>query len=351
VILLPHLVQRPLRAEVPPLGRVEEVVEPGGLEPDHVFHRRSQRLREEHGLAVDGLRLADQEAPQLRRHLVRRVAAKALEAQVDGLADELRPVPPEPLAVVRGQVVDFCEVAPDGAVAGVGIDGVGALHRAVLPDEPAGVLLDERRVPGGVVDHQVHHRLHPHLPDLAQGVAQRLQRRGIGAGGKEHGVQPAEVLDRVQASRKAGVVPRVQVQPLELHLPRAPGVLRPPRGGADEPLKEVVDEGRPHTDSGKRIRMPRFWRAKAGHPVRRVDFSVGAQGTCPPRARRGASFEMTDPGAAIGLTRGLPGWRGSPPPAPTASRGGCSSHSPSRTRPSPARTPPARAPARRGPRG
>jgi hypothetical protein len=106
------------------------------------------------------------------------------------------------------------------------------------------VLLDQRRVLGRVIDDQVHHRPDAGRLDLSERVLQRAKAAFLGTRRKEERVQPVEVLGRVEAAGEPGVMPGVQVEPVELHLRRASCVLRPAGRGPDEALEEVVDKRR-----------------------------------------------------------------------------------------------------------
>ena len=161
-------------------------------------------------------------------------------------------------------VVELGEVAPDRELAR--IDRIDRARRAQLAvgiaPEPLRMLLDQQRILGGVVDHQVHH--HGELaPRRGLGEAAQ-QPLGVAAVGEQR-VQAIEVLDRVQAAREARVVERVDVEPVEAH-GRDPVEMTLPGGHRPgEQRKEVVDPG-----SGHRQTLPRAAAASAtlrGHSV------------------------------------------------------------------------------------
>jgi hypothetical protein len=144
--------------------------------------------------------------------------------------------------------------------------------------------------------------------------------------GEEERVQPPELLRRVEAAGEARVVPRVQVQPVELHRRRAPRVLGPAGGGPHQPLEEVVDQRR---HEGPPPRMPRI----PGPAPRSTRGGCSARSParrppCPARRRRARGGTLRRPRA------------GSPPrPRPRGSRRGrCRGPRAPRRRPTPPAT-------------
>ena len=232
------LLQTPGRGEVPPLGAVEYKIEAGASELKRVLERTSERFGEEHRAGRRLLDLADQAPPQLVRHFVRRVAAKAVEASRGVQFCEVDPVAPESLAVGTRGVVDFVKVAPrHPPVAVLG----SRMHRLAVGPSPVpfGMLAHERRVERGMIDHEIHHQAHSrashHGGDRAYLLFRRAARR------LEHPrVDRVVVLNRVEASRVARLLNRIDKYPVEVHLAGALNVCTPLRHRPRQQREEIV---------------------------------------------------------------------------------------------------------------
>ena len=243
------LLEQPRRAEVPPLRAVEHVVEARRLERQHLLGRAAQRLGEEAALRVEGLGLLEDRPPDLDRHLIGGIAAKALEAELQVMAHQLHPVLDQGRARVRIVVGDLGEVAPDGELARIDrIDRARRVQLAIaVAPVPLRVLLDQDGVLGRVVEHQVHHRRDA-APGrgLGEALEQRIRRGVVGC---QQGVQPVVVLDRIEAAREARVVERVDVDPVEAHRRDPLEMIGPRRHRPGEQREEVVDPRARHGDS------------------------------------------------------------------------------------------------------
>src|SRR5262249_51196929 len=93
------LLETPGRAEVPPLRTVERELQAGLVEGRDLLEARPEGLAEENRLRADRARRRQQLAPESRRHLVRRVAAEALESELGVRSDDVLPVAPERIAI------------------------------------------------------------------------------------------------------------------------------------------------------------------------------------------------------------------------------------------------------------
>ena len=76
------LLDQPGAGKIPPLGAVEDVFESGFGGLRGLGWRAAERLGEEHDVGMSAFRFADEPPPEFFRHLIRRVAAKALDAEV-----------------------------------------------------------------------------------------------------------------------------------------------------------------------------------------------------------------------------------------------------------------------------
>ena len=106
----------------------------------------------------------------------------------------------------------------------------------------SGCWVDQGRVDGGVVDHQVQHHLEAPAPGLFEKVDQGRLRVLAGLGIKE-GIEAEVILDGIQAAGQAGGVDGVQKDPGEAHGRDAVQVLLPLGDGPGQGRKEIVDQG------------------------------------------------------------------------------------------------------------
>ena len=131
------------------------------------------------------------------------------------MPDQLHPVLDQRRARVRIVVGDLGEIAPHGELARIGrIDRARRAQLAIgVAPEPLRMLRDQHRILGRVIDHEVHH--HGDAP-LRRGPGEALEQPlRVGAVRREQGVQAIVVLDRVQAAGEAGIVERVDEDPVE----------------------------------------------------------------------------------------------------------------------------------------
>ena len=149
------LLEQPGRAEVPPLGAVEQEVEAGRAQRQRLLRRAAERLGEEAARGVERLRLAHDRLPHLDRHLIGGIAAEPLEAELQVVLDQLHPVLDQRRARVWIVVCDLREVAPHGELARIGrIDRARRAQLAIgVAAEPLRVLRDQHRILGRVIDH------------------------------------------------------------------------------------------------------------------------------------------------------------------------------------------------------
>jgi hypothetical protein len=234
------LLEQPRRLEVPPLGAVEEVIEAGAMQLLHLLGLRAERLGKELRLRVLRARGSDQLAPHLAGHLVGGIAAKAVKADAHVVAHQRLPALEQGRPLGPLVVVDLREVAPHGALLRVvGVDRVRRAHRAVrLTQEPLRVLLDQQRVLGGMIDHQIHH---DRKPVCLGRLHERTELRVRIALAFEQRVQAVIVLHRIEAPREAGVMEWIHEHPVEAHARDPRQVLLPVRHPAREQGKKVVD--------------------------------------------------------------------------------------------------------------
>ncbi len=248
------LLEQPGGPEIPPFGAVEQIVEAGTPKRQDLVRGAAEGLGEEPAVRVGGLGRRDQGLPDLGRHLVGGIAAEALEAELQVVAHELHPAGGQRRPVARVVVVDLGEVAPDRVFARVDrIEGPRRAQLAVrLALEPLRVLLDQKRVLGSVVDHQIHHHR-----DAAPGggFGEGRQQQGGLAAVLQQRVQPVEILDRIQAAREARVVERVEVEPVEAHAGDPVEMAGPGRHRPGEQREEVVDAWSRHSQT--RWRRPK----------------------------------------------------------------------------------------------
>ena len=108
------LLEQPGRPEIPPLGAVEQEIEARVLQPQHLLGRAAEGLGEEPAARRLGLGSADDPLPDLRRHLIGGIAAKAVEAEIEVVPDQLDPVGDLRRSHIHVVVVDLGEVAPHG---------------------------------------------------------------------------------------------------------------------------------------------------------------------------------------------------------------------------------------------
>ena len=104
----------------------------------------------------------------------------------------------QPLGVGRRPVFQFRQVAPHRHLGGIRrVDGAGVLDPAVIVlGVPLGMLGDQGRVDGRVVDHQIQHHLKAPAPGLFQKVPQGRLRVLAGLGEKER-VEAVVILDGI----------------------------------------------------------------------------------------------------------------------------------------------------------
>src|SRR5262249_46462495 len=81
------LIEQPRAFEIPPFDAVEEIIEAGVGECLDFIHRGAEILGQEQDIRVEAFGGPDQPPPDLRRHLVSRVATKSAKAQTGIMAD------------------------------------------------------------------------------------------------------------------------------------------------------------------------------------------------------------------------------------------------------------------------
>ena len=239
------LIEQPARPHVPPLRAVEQVVEAGAAQGQRFLEQRPQVLGHEQNVVALLPAGGDQRPPHRLRHLIGSVAAEAADAELDVVpqivgevlddADTRRPV----------TVVDLGQIGPHRALAGVRrIDRIGRGQAAVgLVDEPLGVLLGQQRILRRVIDHEIHHHRDAAFRGHPDELAQLLVRRVAGAVGEQR-IKPVVVLHCIEAAGEAGIVDRVQEDPVEAHLHDAIEVILPGDHGPRKQWEKVID---PHT--------------------------------------------------------------------------------------------------------
>src|SRR3990167_5081957 len=93
------LLQAPRLHEVPPLGAVVEVAEPGLPQGLDLLEAAAESLGNEQDLGAPRLRRVDEAPPERRGNLVGRVTAEAGTAHLEEAQDQALPVPPQRVAV------------------------------------------------------------------------------------------------------------------------------------------------------------------------------------------------------------------------------------------------------------
>ena len=234
--------ERPWRLQVPPGEGIEQVVEAGARRSLGLLEGAAQGLGGEQAIGLQRLGGADERAPDIRRHLVGGVAAEPADAEILHPIDVAGPEPGQLLARTGRMIVQLGEVAPDRADRRiVRVDGGRALDVAgLVAQEQIRPLPRQGAVLGGVVDDEVGHH-----PDAVRGgggaeAADLLVVRGAVIVA-ETLVEPFRVGDRVEAARAAGLVERIEVDPVEPHPGDAGKLRRPGRDLSHEEGEQVVD--------------------------------------------------------------------------------------------------------------
>ena len=229
------LFDAPGLVEVPVLGGIIQIIEPGFKKLVYFLQPAPERFGKEHRAGESLFGRRNEQRPEVGGHLIGRVAAEARYTHGLEVSDELVPIIIQALLVPAIPVVNFSEVPPDGHVFGVcRVDGARTPEFAVgTAFIPEWVCFHEVGIERSVVDDQVHH-------DIASGVRARgdefFERPPVGkvlSLFQEKRVDLIIIFNRVQAPGIPRQMKGVDIYPVEPHVSRVDG-----RGGP------IVDRGK-----------------------------------------------------------------------------------------------------------